>query len=114
MGVAVAASPNPPPQASVRPTRRRAAGAGAVAAGAALAPLLRVPLPAALAADAPRFTTRLRRMPVLTKSRLRIPIVQADVPVVRGERTLMWTFGGTFPGPTIRRPAGSTTHVTFV
>ena len=31
---------------------------------------------------------------------------QADVPLLRGERTLMWTFGGTFPGPTIRRPAG--------
>ena len=38
-------------------------------------------------------------MPVLTQGRLRIPIVQADVPLVRGERTLMWTFGGTFPGP---------------
>jgi FtsP/CotA-like multicopper oxidase with cupredoxin domain len=25
----------------------------------------------------------------------------------------MWTFGGSFPGPTIRRPAGSTTRVTF-
>ncbi len=25
----------------------------------------------------------------------------------------MWTFGGTFPGPTIRRPAGKRTRVTF-
>ena len=26
----------------------------------------------------------------------------------------MWTYGGTFPGPTIRRPAGEPTEVTFV
>ena len=25
----------------------------------------------------------------------------------------MWTYGGTFPGPTIRRPAGQRTEVTF-
>ncbi len=86
-------------------------GAGAVAAGAALAPLARLPLPAAAATG--KFTTRLRTMPTLTKSRLRIPIIQNDVSLVPGERTLMWTFGGTFPGPTIRRPAGTTTRVTF-
>ena len=93
--------------------RQVIAGAGALAAGAALAPLLRVPLPAAFAAEPAPFTNRLRRMPVLTGSRLRIPIEQADVALVRGERTLMWTFGGTFPGPTIRRPSGTTTQVTF-
>ena len=27
--------------------------------------------------------------------------------------TRMWTYGGTFPGPTIRRPAGHRTEVTF-
>lgn len=86
-------------------------GAGAVAAGAALAPLVRLPLPAAAATG--KFTTRLRHMPTLTKSRLRIPIIQNDVSLVPGERTLMWTFGGTFPGPTIRRPSGTTTRVTF-
>ena len=26
----------------------------------------------------------------------------------------MWTYGGAFPGPTIKRPTGSTTEVTFV
>ena len=31
-----------------------------------------------------------------------------------GPRTPMWTYGGTFPGPTIVRPAGRDTHVTFV
>jgi spore coat protein A len=30
-----------------------------------------------------------------------------------GAPTRMWTYGGTFPGPTIRRPAGHRTEVTF-
>ena len=30
-----------------------------------------------------------------------------------GRPTRMWTYGGTFPGPTIRRPAGQRTEVTF-
>jgi FtsP/CotA-like multicopper oxidase with cupredoxin domain len=87
-------------------------GAGALVAGSALAPLLRLPMPAR-AAEASAFSTPLRQMPVLTADKLDIPMVQMDVPVLQGERTLMWTFDGTFPGPTIRRPAGSTTEVTF-
>ena len=31
-----------------------------------------------------------------------------------GPKTWMWTYGGSFPGPTIKRPAGSITKVTFV
>jgi spore coat protein A, manganese oxidase len=38
----------------------------------------------------------------------------ADVPVLAGPPTRMWTFDGTFPGPTIRRPSGATTRVTVV
>jgi FtsP/CotA-like multicopper oxidase with cupredoxin domain len=99
-------------------TRREAlATAGAVATAAALTPYLRVPIAPAQAAAAAQaagdFALPLRRMPELTKSRLSIPIVARDVPIARGERTLMWTFDGTFPGPTIRRPAGSTTRVRF-
>ncbi|HEY3492584.1 MAG TPA: multicopper oxidase domain-containing protein, partial [Solirubrobacterales bacterium] len=30
-----------------------------------------------------------------------------------GPKTKLWTFGGTFPGPTIRRHAGRRTRVTF-
>jgi spore coat protein A len=30
-----------------------------------------------------------------------------------GPKTLMWTYGGSYPGPTIRRPAGHDTKVTF-
>ena len=40
---------------------------------------------------------------------------QAKVRIMpTGPRTSMWTYGGTFPGPTIKRPTGSTTKVTFV
>jgi spore coat protein A len=91
-------------------TRREAlAAAGVVAAGAVVAPYLRVPLAPAQTSGA----LPLRRMRVLRKSKIVMPIVAADVPLLRGERTLMWTFGGSFPGPTIRRPAGSTTRITF-
>lgn len=58
-------------------------------------------------------TTPLPIPPVLTGADITIPIQQAAVPILPGSPTQMWTFGGTFPGPTIRRPAGATTHVTF-
>ena len=34
------------------------------------------------------------------------PIREAEVQVLPGRKTRMWTYGGTFPGPTIRRPGG--------
>ncbi len=49
----------------------------------------------------------------LTGSRLSIPIREAEVPIMPGVPTRMWTYGGSFPGPTIRRPAGHRTEVTF-
>ena len=42
-----------------------------------------------------------------------IPIREAEVQIFPGAKTRMWTYGGTFPGPTIRRPAGQRTEVTF-
>jgi len=94
-------------------SRREVLGAaGAVVAGAALAPYLRTPL--APAQTSARFSVPLRQMRVLRKPNITLPIVQRDVQLVRGERTLMWTFNGGFPGPTIRRPAGSTTRVSFL
>jgi FtsP/CotA-like multicopper oxidase with cupredoxin domain len=93
-------------------TRRRfVVGAAATAAAASVAPYVRVPVSRAQSAGA--FTLPLRRMPELTKAKISMPIVPRDIPVVKGDRTLMWTFGGSFPGPTIRRPAGSTTRVRF-
>jgi FtsP/CotA-like multicopper oxidase with cupredoxin domain len=42
-----------------------------------------------------------------------LPLKAARLPVMPGSPTRMWTYGGTFPGPTIRRPAGERTTVTF-
>jgi FtsP/CotA-like multicopper oxidase with cupredoxin domain len=96
-------------------TRREAlVAAGGVAAAVTVAPYLRaLPAPAQTTGAGGAFSLPLRRIPEITKAKFTLPIVARDVPVARGERTLMWTFGGSFPGPTIRRPAGSTTRVTF-
>ncbi len=42
-----------------------------------------------------------------------MPIHEAEVQVLPGPKTRMWTYNGSFPGPTIRRPAGHRTEVTF-
>ena len=60
-----------------------------------------------------RFATRLPIPEVLTDADLVIPIREAEVDVLPGKPTEMWTYGGTFPGPTIRRPASSPTRITF-
>jgi FtsP/CotA-like multicopper oxidase with cupredoxin domain/plastocyanin len=63
----------------------------------------------------PTFDQKLRLPPVLTGSHLTIPIKEADVQVMPdGPKTAMWTYGGSFPGPTIRRPTGHKTSITFV
>ena len=67
--------------------------------------------PAALAAP---FATPLPIPPVLTAADIEIPVVESDVQILPGAKTRMWTYGGSFPGPTIRRPAGQETRVTFV
>ncbi len=38
---------------------------------------------------------------------------EAEVQVMPGRPTRMWTYDGDFPGPTIRRPAGRRTEVSF-
>ena len=68
----------------------------------------------ALAAKRPRFTRPLRIPRVITDAQIQIPIRPAKVAVRKGEKTKMWTYDGTFPGPTIRRPAGEETQVTFL
>jgi spore coat protein A, manganese oxidase len=60
-----------------------------------------------------RFPAPLRIPKVLTGSDIDITIKPARVQVLPGRKTKMWTYGGTFPGPTIRRPAGQATRVTF-
>jgi spore coat protein A len=56
------------------------------------------------------------RLPIpreLTGPRIEIPIREAEAQILPGPKTRLWTYGGTFPGPTIRRPAGERTEVTF-
>ena len=43
-----------------------------------------------------------------------IGIDQGCVQILDGPCTNMWTYGGTYPGITIRRPTGQTTNVTFM
>jgi spore coat protein A, manganese oxidase len=49
----------------------------------------------------------------LTGSRIEISIREAEAQILPGRKTRLWTYGGTFPGPTVRRPAGQRTEVTF-
>jgi spore coat protein A len=51
--------------------------------------------------------------PELTAAHIEIPIGLAEQQILPGRKTQLWTFGGSFPGPTIRRPAGEPTEVTF-
>jgi len=51
---------------------------------------------------------------VLTGSSITLTAAATDVQIMPGAKTRMWTYNGTFPGPTIRRPAGATTTVTLV
>jgi len=67
--------------------------------------------PAALAATP--FRARLPIPPVLSDDHIRIPIQEAEQQILPGAKTKLWTYGGSFPGPTIRRRAGRRTRVTF-
>jgi spore coat protein A, manganese oxidase len=67
----------------------------------------------AAAARPNRFRRRLPIPVELTDAEIEIPIKPAQVQILPGRKTPMWTYGGTFPGPTIRRPAGEETSVTF-
>lgn len=49
----------------------------------------------------------------LTGSDITITAQEADVPIFAGAPTRMWTYNGTFPGPTIRRPTGKHTRIRF-
>ena len=56
------------------------------------------------------------RLPIpreLSDSQIEIPIREAEVQILPGRKTKLWTYGGSFPGPTVRRRAGQRTEVTF-
>ena len=59
------------------------------------------------------FVNPLYAPPVLTSPNINISIEYACIQILPGPCTNMWTYGGTFPGSTIRRPTGQTTNVTF-
>ncbi|HET8813745.1 MAG TPA: multicopper oxidase family protein [Solirubrobacterales bacterium] len=73
-------------------------------------PLTAEPDPALAAAP---FRARLPIPPVLDDDHIRIPIREAEQQILPGRKTKLWTFGGSFPGPTVRRRAGRRTRVTF-
>ncbi len=60
-----------------------------------------------------RFRASLPIPKVLRGDEIHIPIRVARVRILRGRKTKMWTYAGTFPGPTIRRRAGRRTRVVF-
>jgi FtsP/CotA-like multicopper oxidase with cupredoxin domain len=71
--------------------------------------------PTGVITEVPKFEQPLVRPPRLRGRDIRIVMKKAKVRVLpHGPRTPMWTFGGTFPGPTIVRPTGHDTKVTFV
>jgi spore coat protein A len=51
--------------------------------------------------------------PVNTNANVSTGIDEACVQLLDGPCTNMWTYGGTYPGLTIRRPTGQRTYVTF-
>jgi spore coat protein A len=112
---------NDPPQPRSRFRRRAFLGAFGGGMVALFLPLrLRpgsfIPLSegASRALAAQRFRKKLPIPRTLRGKNLRIPIRQAGVRILPGRKTKMWTYGGTFPGPTIRRRAGEQTKVTFL
>jgi len=59
------------------------------------------------------FSHPLLFSPVNTNANVSIGIDEACVQILDGPCTNMWTYGGTYPGLTVRRPTGQTTNVTF-
>lgn len=107
-----------PPPGDLLLSRRRL-----LASGATGALLLAVPASlrtfssvSAASSSKTRPTPFVRELPiprVLDGADLHLPVVEAEIPILPGKRTRMWTYGGSFPGPTIRRPTGERTRVRF-
>lgn len=106
--------PRPPSDAISRRTLLTAAAAGTLTLAlptAARSPAQGARRPARRALKP--YATPLPIPDVLSGSNLTIPMREAEVSILPGRKTRMWTYGGSFPGPTIRRPAGATTRVRF-
>src|SRR5215510_16297285 len=59
------------------------------------------------------FSNPLVFPPVNTNANVSIGVDEACVQILDGPCTNMWTYGGTYPGLTVRRPTGQRTYVTF-
>jgi FtsP/CotA-like multicopper oxidase with cupredoxin domain len=70
------------------------------------------PTPTATPTSTP-FSHPLVFPPVTTDANVSVDINEGCVPILDGPCTNMWTYAGTYPGLTIRRPTGQTTNVTF-
>jgi spore coat protein A len=66
------------------------------------------------AAPPQAFEVKLPIPDVRTEADIALEMREAEVPIfASGPPTEMWTYDGSFPGPTIRRPSGEETEVTF-
>lgn len=96
-----------------RPFRRRSGWAAALVATGLVAGGSVVIRPASAEVPAP-FSVPLSIPPVLTGSNINISMAETREQILpEGPATTMWTYNSSFPGPTIRRPSGQTTRVTF-
>jgi spore coat protein A, manganese oxidase len=66
-----------------------------------------------MAARVRPFRSRLSIPREITDASIALEMREAEVAILPGQRTRMWTYGGSFPGPTIRRPAGEPTEISF-
>ena len=82
---------------------------GAQPAGERVASAQELPTPT----PGPPFSTPLFIPTQVTGASIDMSIDEACIQILAGPCTNMWTYGGTFPGPTIRRPTGQTTDITF-
>ena len=85
------------------------------AALAVLSPLVFVVPPVqGVASGRVAFSVPLPIPATITDADVTLTAQEADVQVLPGAPTRMWTYNGMFPGPTIRRPSGEPTRVTLV
>ncbi len=95
--------------------RARSRGLAPLVAGILIGTALGAGVAAPIEASHPSAFSRPLVIPrVLTGSNITLTAAATDVQIMPGAATRMWTYNGTFPGPTIRRPTGQTTTVTLV
>ena len=106
-----AGTPTPTATASSTPTPTATAAATATPT---VPPPTPTPTPTSTPTPTPSpFSHPLLFPPVTSDANISVGIEEVCIPILDGPCTSMWTYGGTYPGLTIRRPTGQMTHVTF-